>query len=75
MTKLLEQAMDRAQGLPPELQDEIARIVLTFAGEDQDVIQLTPEEEASFAKSLAQAGRRQFATDEQVQTVWTKHGL
>ena len=75
MTKLLDQAMDRAQDLPPEAQDEIARIVLAYAGDDQDVIQLTTEEEASFAESLAQAARRQFATEEQVEAVWAKHGL
>lgn len=75
MTHLLEQVMDRIQRLPPEAQDEIAHILLAYAGDDQDVIQLTPEQEASFAESLAQAGRRQFASDEQVEAVWAKVGL
>ncbi len=75
MTKLLEQAMDRARSLPPEAQDEIARIVLAYAGEDQGVVQLTAAEEASFAASLAQAGRRQFASEDQVEAVWAKYGL
>lgn len=75
MTDLLERAVATVRGLPPEMQDDIARVVLMIAGEDQPLIQLTPEEEASFAESLAQAARREFATDEQVRAVWAKHGL
>jgi predicted transcriptional regulator len=39
------------------------------------VQQLTPEEEASLEESLAQAERGEFATDEQMQAIWAKHGL
>jgi predicted transcriptional regulator len=48
---------------------------LQLAGEDQPVIQLTAEEEASFEESLAKAERGEFATDEQVRAIWAKHGL
>ena len=75
MTDLLEQAVRTARGLPPKVQDDIARIVLMIAGEDQPIVQLTPEEVASFAKSRAQAAKREFAADEQVQAIWSKHGL
>ncbi len=74
MTKLLDRAVAAARALPPNAQDEIARIVLTYAGEEQSVVQLTAEEEASFAESLAQAARGEFATDEEVRAVWAKHG-
>jgi hypothetical protein len=33
------------------MQDEIARLVLAYAGEEQSVIPLTPEEEADLAES------------------------
>ena len=46
-----------------------------IAGEEQPPIQLTPEEEASFAESLAQAARRDFATDAEVRAVWAKHDM
>ena len=46
-----------------------------FAGEDQPPLQLTADEEASFDESLAQAERGEFATDEQMRAIWTKHGL
>jgi hypothetical protein len=75
MTKLLEHAVDAARALPPEMQDDVARLLLQFLGEDQPAIQLTPEEVASLAESRAQASRREFATADQVRAVWAKHGL
>jgi hypothetical protein len=75
MTKLLEQAIETVRGLPPEMQDDLARMLLQLAGEDQAVVQLSAEEAASFDESLAQAERGEFATDEQVRAIWAKHGL
>ena len=75
MTKLLEQAVETVRGLPPEIQDELARMLLQLAGEDQPLFQLSPEEEASLGESLTQADSGQFATDEQVRAIWAKHNL
>ena len=75
MTKLLAQAVETVRGLPPEIQDELARMLLQFAGEDQPLLQLGAEEAASFDESLAQADRGEFATDEQVRAIWAKHNL
>jgi len=75
MTKLLERAVETVRSLPPEMQDDLARVLLQLAGEDQPVVELTLEEAASFDESLAQAERREFATDEQVRAIWSKHGL
>jgi hypothetical protein len=75
MTKLLDQAFEAARALPSDRQDEIARILLQLTGTEQPGFELTADEEASFAKSFAQADRREFATDEQVRAVWAKHGL
>jgi hypothetical protein len=75
MTELLEQAIERVRSLPPEAQDDMARILLSLAGDEETMLALTPEEEASFAHSRAQAARREFATDEQVRAIWAKHGL
>jgi predicted transcriptional regulator len=57
------------------MQDALGRMLLQFAGADQPVIQLTAEEDASFDESLAQAERGEFATDEQIRAIWSKHGL
>jgi hypothetical protein len=75
MTELLERAIERVRALSPEAQDDMARVLLSLAGDDEPVFTLTPEEEASFANSRAQAARREFATDEQVRAIWAKHGL
>ena len=75
MTKLLEQAVETVRGLPPEMQDDLARMLLRLAGEDQPVLQLSATQEASFDESLAQADRGEFATDERVRAIWAKHGL
>ena len=75
MTKLLEQAFEAARALPPELQDDAARLLLQFVGDDTDVIPMTPEEEATFDLSHAQAAHGEFATDEQVRAIWAIYGL
>ena len=75
MTELLEHAVETVRALPPEVQDELARVMLQLAGEEQPMVQLTPEEEISFEKSFGQAQRGEFATDEQVRAIWAKHGL
>jgi len=75
MTKLLERAVEAARGLPPAIQDEIARLVLQLAGDDEPPLALTDGERAAIAASKAAAARGEFATDEEVRAVWAKHGL
>lgn len=75
MTDLLDKAITAARNLPPEVQDAIARMVLSYAGEDQAVYRFTPEEEAELDESEAAAARGDFATDEEVRAIWAKYGL
>ena len=75
MTDLLDRAVETVRALPPEVQDDLARLLLQLAGEEQAGLPLTPEEEASFAESLAQAERGEFASDEEIRAIWAKHGL
>ncbi|MEE7456972.1 hypothetical protein MPAR168_20580 [Methylorubrum populi] len=72
MTKLLERAMERAQALPATVQDEIARLVLAYAGEDE-VLTLTPAEEADLLEARAEMERGEFATDEDVSAIFSKY--
>ena len=74
MTELLEDAMAKARALAPETQDEIARMVLSFAG-GGSVVTLTAGEEVDLAKSEADADRGAFATEDEVRAIWAKHGL
>lgn len=75
MTDLLEKAVTAARGLPPEMQDDIARVMLTLAGGDASIYELTPEEQADLAESDAEVARGDFATDDEVRALWAKHGL
>ena len=75
MTDLLERAVEAARGLPPAMQDEIARLVLQLAGDDEPPVVLTADERSAIARSKAAAARGEFATDKQVRAVWGKHGL
>ena len=75
MTKLLDRAVEAARNLPPGAQDEIARLVLQLAGNEEPPIALTAEERAAIALSKEAAARGEFATDEQERAAWVKHGL
>jgi hypothetical protein len=73
MTRLLEQAIETISVLPDEVQDELARILLQFAGLDQPPIQLSPEEDADLAEADAEILRGEFATAEEMAAIWAKH--
>ena len=75
MTKLLEHALEVTRALPTDRQDDLARVILQLAGEDQPVIELSPEEAASFNESLVQADRGEFASDDRIRAIWAKHNL
>jgi len=75
VTKLLEKAVDAARTWPADMQDEIARIMLMFAGEEQPVLTLDADEDRVLELSEAEAANGEFASDEDVRAVWAKHGL
>lgn len=76
MTKLLNEAVKVVRRLPSDDQDDIARAMMQLAGSDVAApVALSPEEREAIARSRAAADRGEFATDEQVRTVWAKHGL
>ena len=76
MTRLLDQALEAARSLPSDAQDDIARVVLQLAGSDATApIALSADEREAVAQSKAAASRGEFATEEQVQATWIKHGL
>jgi predicted transcriptional regulator len=76
MTKLLDDALKAASQLSPVEQDEIARVIMQLAGEDVlPPVALSQEESDAVARSRAAAARGEFATDEEVRAVWSRHGL
>ena len=73
MTKLLEEALETVRRLPPENQDEIARAMLALAaGEDGMPERIDPAHLPDVLESLAQARRREFATDAEVEAAFRR---
>jgi hypothetical protein len=74
MTKLLDRAIEAARRLPPDEQDAVAQAIMQLAGEGAPVT-LSQDEREAIARSKAAAARGEFASDDDVRAVWTKHGL
>jgi hypothetical protein len=75
MTDLLEKAVAKARVLAPEMQDEIARLMLAFVGDEDAVYRFTPEEAAEQDAVDAEEARGEYATDAEVRAIWAKYGL
>jgi predicted transcriptional regulator len=75
MTKLLDRAVAAARSLSADAQDDIPRLLLRLTGDEGAIVALTPEEKAAIERSRAAAAHGEFASDEEVQAVWSKHGL
>jgi hypothetical protein len=72
MTKLLDKALEAVRTLPPAAQDEIARAMLTLAGNEEEPEPIDPAHLPDVLESLAQASRRQFATDAEVEAAFRR---
>ncbi len=72
MTKLLEQALEAVHRLPPDTQDEIARAMLNLAGDEGQPEEIDPAHLPAVLEGLAQAKRRQFATDDEVEAAFRR---
>jgi hypothetical protein len=76
MTKRIDRAAEVARNLPPDARDEIAHVVLRLVGADhQPPVPLTAELQTAINASKTAAARREFATDDQMRAVWSKHGV
>jgi hypothetical protein len=72
MTKLLEKALEAVRQLPPNSQDEIARAMLTLAGNDGEPEEIDPANLPAVLEGLAQAKRRDFACDAEVEAAFRR---
>jgi hypothetical protein len=72
MTKLLQKALEAVRQLPPESQDEIARAMLTLASGEGGPEEIDPAHLPDVLESLAQAKRREFATDVEVEAAFRR---
>lgn len=74
-TDMLERMVEAATALPPELQDDIARVVLDCLGDDLPPVRLTPEDEAAIRRSREETDRGEYMSDEQMRSIWAKYDL
>lgn len=73
MTQLLEQAFAKACSLPDAAQDEIARVLLQLAGDDQVPVELTAAEERDLADALAETERGELVSHQAVEAILAKY--
>jgi hypothetical protein len=72
MIKLLEEAIQKVQSLPPEMQEQAARMLLAYAGDEEPILMLTPEE-AGLLEAQAEMRRVEFVTAAEVEAVFAKY--
>jgi hypothetical protein len=72
MTKLLERALKAVRRLPPASQDEIARAMLLLASSPDEPEPTDPAHLTAVLEGLAQAERREFATDAEVEAAFRR---
>jgi hypothetical protein len=72
MTKLLETAREAVRRLPPSSQDEIARAMLTLGGDEGEPEAIDPAHLPAVLEGIAEAKRRQFATDDEVEAAFRR---
>ena len=72
MTKLLDEAIEAVRCLSTDNQDEIARAMLRLAADDGEPELIDPAHLGPVLEGLAQAKRRQFATDEEVEAAFRR---
>jgi len=72
MTKLLEKALQAVRQLPADAQDEIARAMLTLAGAEGEPEEIDAAHLSAVLEGLAQARRREFASDAEIEAAFRR---
>jgi len=72
MKTLLDKALEAVRRLPAEEQDEIARTILHLATGDGEPEPIDPTHLPAVLEGLAQARRREFATDAEVEAAFRR---
>jgi hypothetical protein len=70
---LLEEAVQKVRALPLEIRERAARILLAYAGDEESILMLTPEEEADLLEAQAEVRGGEFATVAEVEAVFAKY--
>lgn len=74
MTKLLEKALEAVRRLPPDSQDQIALAMLSLSGSDSAPEEIDADHLPAVLEGLAQAKRRAFASDSDIEAAFRRFG-
>ena len=72
MPTIVEEAVTAIHSLPPARRDELARLVLRIARQDDEPENIDPAHVSAVLEGLAQAKRGEFATDEEVAAAFAR---
>jgi hypothetical protein len=75
MTKMMREAIAALRELPEDRQEVLARAILDFASDDEEVYHLTDEERSEVRAGLAEIERGEIASEREVSTVHKRIGV
>jgi predicted transcriptional regulator len=75
MIKVLKEAIAKVLRLPEADQEEAAQILLWALEKHDTPAPLDDETVAAIDEGIAQAGRGEFASAEEIAALWKRHGL
>ena len=73
MTKLLEQAFERARALPADEQDALAAMLLSMTEGGAGIVPLDEEARAALRDGLEQARRGEFVPAAEIEAIWKRY--
>ena len=72
MTKLLEKALEAVRRLPPDRQNEIALAMVAPIGNEGEPEEVAAANLPAILEGLAQAKRREFAADAEIEAAFRR---
>ena len=72
MTELLKKALEAVRQLPADAQDEIARAMLVLVGDEAESESIDPSHLPAVLEGLAQAKRKEFASDAEIEAAFRR---
>lgn len=71
----IEAILDRVRDWPPEQKERAAEVLLIIEEQEQEEYELSDEERAEIEIGEAEAERGEFATDEEMKTLFDRYRL
>ena len=75
MTRMLDEAIKKVRELPDSVQDDAAEMLFSVAAKQGEPVRLDEETRAAIREGRAQARRGEFASDEDMQAFFERHGV